>query len=111
MLVSQIFVAPGNGGTAQGLDKVSNVSIAVESFSELVDFAEKMEVNLVIPGQCLYEHSFTILPYFEKHEAPSRGIGTVLSLCADSEVGPEIPLVKGVTDYFKKCTIQLAYHA
>ena len=51
MPVSQVFVAPGNGGTAQGLDKVSNVSIAVDDFSKLVDFAKKMEVNLVVPGQ------------------------------------------------------------
>ena len=51
MLVSRIFVAPGNGGTARGLDKVSNVSIAVDDFPELVDFAKKMEVNFVVPGQ------------------------------------------------------------
>ena len=50
MLVSRIFVAPGNGGTSQGLDKVSNVSIAMDDFSELVDFAKKMELNLVVPG-------------------------------------------------------------
>lgn len=50
MLVSRIFVAPGNGGTAQGLDKVSNVTIAVDDFAGLVDFARKMDVNLVVPG-------------------------------------------------------------
>ena len=60
MLVSRIFVAPGNGGTAHGLDKVSNVPIPVDNFSELVDFAKKMEVNLVVPGQSLYECFFTI---------------------------------------------------
>ncbi|KAL8813379.1 MAG: hypothetical protein Q9200_000335 [Gallowayella weberi] len=65
MLVSQIFVAPGNGGTAQGLDKVSNVPIAVDDFPGLVEFAEEMNINLIVPG-------------------------------------PELPLVKGVTDYFKK---------
>lgn len=48
--VSRIFVAPGNGGTAQGLDKVSNIAIAVEDFAKLVDFANKMEVNFVLPG-------------------------------------------------------------
>ena len=51
MPVSQVFVAPGNGGTAQGLNKVSNVSIAVDNFSELIDFAKNMKVNFVIPGQ------------------------------------------------------------
>ena len=51
MPVSQVFVAPGNGGTAQGLNKVSNVSIAVDDFSELIDFAKKMKVNFVVPGQ------------------------------------------------------------
>ena len=53
-LVSRIFVAPGNGGTAQGLDKVSNASIAVDDFSGLVEFARKMEVNFVVPGQLVY---------------------------------------------------------
>lgn len=42
---------PGNGGTAQGLDKISNVSIAVDDFAKLVDFAKKMDVNFVVPGQ------------------------------------------------------------
>ena len=51
MPVSQVFVAPGNGGTAQGLDKVSNVSIAVDDFSKLIGFAKKMKVNFVVPGQ------------------------------------------------------------
>lgn len=50
MLVSRIFVAPGNGGTAQGLDKVSNVAIAVNDFAGLVSFARKMDVNFVVPG-------------------------------------------------------------
>ena len=51
MPVSQVFVAPGNGGTAQGLDKVSNVPIAVDDFPKLIDFAKKMKVNLIVPGQ------------------------------------------------------------
>ena len=62
--VSRIFVAPGNGGTAQGLAKVSNVAIAVDDFVGLVDFARNSHVNLVAPG-------------------------------------PEVPLVLGLTDYFK----------
>ena len=48
--VDRIYVAPGNGGTAQGLAKVSNVSIPVDDFSSLVSFAKANEVNLVVPG-------------------------------------------------------------
>ncbi|KAI8074677.1 phosphoribosylglycinamide synthetase [Gongronella butleri] len=47
--VNHIFVAPGNGGTAL-IDKVSNVAIGVSDFAQLVDFAVKNNVNLVIPG-------------------------------------------------------------
>ena len=43
-------MAPGNGGTAQGLNKVSNVSIAVEDFPGLVSFAKERSINLVVPG-------------------------------------------------------------
>ena len=72
MPVSQVFVAPGNGGTAQGLDKVSNVSIPVDDFSKLIDFAKKMKVNFVVPGQFF---PMSILPLFfhysSKHEASS----------------------------------------
>ena len=57
-------MAPGNGGTAQGLDKVSNIPISVEDFPALVNFAKNHNVNFVVPG-------------------------------------PEVPLVAGMTDYFK----------
>lgn len=79
MLVSRIFVAPGNEGTVQGLDKVSNVSIAVDDFSELIDFAKKMELNFVVPGQLFDEHSFTILPFFLKARSSVSGAVTVMS--------------------------------
>ena len=79
MLVSQIFVAPGNGGTVQGLEKVANVSIAVDDFPELIDFAKKLEINFVVPGQLFYEHSFTILPCFLKTRSSVSGAVTVLS--------------------------------
>ncbi|CAG8656295.1 3545_t:CDS:10 [Ambispora leptoticha] len=49
-LVEAIFVAPGNGGTAKGLDKVSNVNIGVGDFSKLTEFALKNQVNFVVPG-------------------------------------------------------------
>ena len=49
MIVSRIFVAPGNGGT-HGLRKVSNVSIAPSDFGRLADFAKSVDANLVVPG-------------------------------------------------------------
>lgn len=46
-----IFVAPGNGGTARGLDKVQNVtSVKPDDFPGLVVFAKENDVNFVIPG-------------------------------------------------------------
>ncbi|BGP15298.1 hypothetical protein JCM10213_002987 [Rhodosporidiobolus nylandii] len=47
--VDQIFVAPGNGGTVFG-DKTVSVPIAAEDFGGLVAFAQRSNVNLVIPG-------------------------------------------------------------
>ncbi|TGZ84011.1 phosphoribosylamine--glycine ligase [Ascodesmis nigricans] len=46
--VDAVFVAPGNGGTASGIPKVSNV--ALTKFPELVDFALKNGIGLVVPG-------------------------------------------------------------
>ncbi|CAG8669784.1 9686_t:CDS:2, partial [Scutellospora calospora] len=48
--VEHIFVSPGNGGTASGLDKVSNINIAVNDFVNLTKFAILNNINLVIPG-------------------------------------------------------------
>ena len=46
-IVEGIFVAPGNGGTAQ-LEKTTNVDIATgPDFSALVDFAVKNNVGFV----------------------------------------------------------------
>jgi phosphoribosylamine--glycine ligase len=47
--VDQVFVAPGNPGTASE-DKVSNVDIAAEDISALKTFAEKEEIDLTIIG-------------------------------------------------------------
>ena len=44
------FFFAGNGGTASGLEKVSNVDIDVGKFQELVDFAVKNGIDLVVPG-------------------------------------------------------------
>lgn len=50
-LVQNIFVAPGNGGTAQGLQKVENVNhVNPDDFPALLVFAREKGVNLVIPG-------------------------------------------------------------
>ena len=50
-LVQDIFVVPGNGGTAQGLQKVQNVSrVNPDDFPALLAFAREKGVNLVIPG-------------------------------------------------------------
>ncbi|KAI8387536.1 phosphoribosylglycinamide synthetase [Blakeslea trispora] len=47
--VQHIFVAPGNGGTANG-KKITNVKIGVSEFDKLVEFATQNQVNLVVPG-------------------------------------------------------------
>lgn len=46
--VQEIFVAPGNGGIA--IEDVTIVPIAVDAIAELVDFARKEGMGLVIPG-------------------------------------------------------------
>ncbi|MEY4768869.1 MAG: hypothetical protein RL637_1508 [Pseudomonadota bacterium] len=47
--VSQIFVAPGNAGTAQE-PKVQNVAIAVDDIEVLVHFAQQQAIDLTIIG-------------------------------------------------------------
>ncbi|KAF9968254.1 Bifunctional purine biosynthetic protein ade1 [Mortierella alpina] len=48
--VQHVFVAPGNGGTGSGLNKVENVNIGVLDFAALTKFAAENKVNFVIPG-------------------------------------------------------------
>lgn len=48
--VDIVHVAPGNGGTARGADKVLNVPIAVDAFVDLVAHARKHGLNLVVVG-------------------------------------------------------------
>lgn len=60
--VTQVFVAPGNAGTARE-PKVRNVAIDVLDFAGLADFVRRESVGLTI-------------------------------------VGPEVPLVAGIRDYF-----------
>ncbi|KAL8992403.1 MAG: hypothetical protein Q9169_007128 [Polycauliona sp. 2 TL-2023] len=48
--VSQIYLAPGNGGT-DGIPKVENLShLGPKDFHGLLDFAAKFKVNLVVAG-------------------------------------------------------------
>jgi phosphoribosylamine--glycine ligase len=47
--VSQVYVAPGNGGTASE-PKVQNVAIAVEDFDALLGFARDQDIGLTIIG-------------------------------------------------------------
>ncbi|TVY38208.1 Bifunctional purine biosynthetic protein [Lachnellula subtilissima] len=47
----RIYVAPGNGGTAQGLAKVSNLQrVDEEDFDVLVQLSKDLNINLVVPG-------------------------------------------------------------
>lgn len=49
--VKQIYVAPGNGGTAAGIANVSNAAhLKTDDYEGLVRFAKERHVNLVVPG-------------------------------------------------------------
>jgi len=48
VLVKEIFVAPGNGGIST--EYVTSVNINVDAIDELVNFAVKENIDLVIPG-------------------------------------------------------------
>ncbi|KAJ2558820.1 Bifunctional purine biosynthetic protein ade1 [Coemansia sp. RSA 1933] len=50
--VGKVFVAPGNGGTANASDKIENVNIGHDKsdFPALVDLAQSQNVGLVVPG-------------------------------------------------------------
>jgi len=48
--VGHVFCAPGNGGTAKGHDKISNVNIKETALDELAQFAKDNGVSLVACG-------------------------------------------------------------
>lgn len=48
--VEHVFVYPGNGGTARGLDKVSNVEDHVPDYAALASLAREMLIGLVVVG-------------------------------------------------------------
>ncbi|KAJ5127586.1 Phosphoribosylglycinamide synthetase N-terminal [Penicillium atrosanguineum] len=50
-LVDIVYVAPGNGGTGLGADKkITNANVKGDDYPGLVAFAQKNQVNLVVPG-------------------------------------------------------------
>ncbi|MFM2484912.1 phosphoribosylamine--glycine ligase [Celerinatantimonas yamalensis] len=49
MMVDQVFVAPGNAGSALE-DKVSNVEIAADAIEQLLQFAQEQRIELTIVG-------------------------------------------------------------
>lgn len=49
-LVEIVYVAPGNGGTARGAVKIENANVKVNDYPGQVAFAQKHNVNLVVPG-------------------------------------------------------------
>ncbi|KAJ1995119.1 hypothetical protein GGI25_001345 [Coemansia spiralis] len=50
--VNKVFVAPGNGGTANASAKIENVPIGhgISDFPALIKFAQSQNVSLVVPG-------------------------------------------------------------
>jgi phosphoribosylamine--glycine ligase / phosphoribosylformylglycinamidine cyclo-ligase len=51
-LVEAIFVAPGNSGTARGLQKASNIDVRFDNnFDLLLPHVQQRRINFVIPTQ------------------------------------------------------------
>ncbi len=48
--VRRVFVAPGNGGTAAGDDRIENVPIEPHQVDDLINFARNNEVDLTVVG-------------------------------------------------------------
>ena len=48
--MSHVYVAPVNGGTAQGHFKVANIPLQADDFAGLVAFAKEHGIKLVVPG-------------------------------------------------------------
>ena len=50
-LVDIVYVAPGNGGTSQGVSsKIMNANVKVDDYPGLVSLAQRHNINLVVPG-------------------------------------------------------------
>ncbi|KAI9665541.1 MAG: hypothetical protein M1831_001684 [Alyxoria varia] len=49
--VEHVYVVPGNGGTARGLPKVSNLdTVKAEDYPLLIEEAKRLEIGLVVAG-------------------------------------------------------------
>ena len=49
--VEHIFVVPGNGGTARGSAKISNVeTVMADDYPSLIAFAKNLQIGLVVAG-------------------------------------------------------------
>ena len=49
-IVEAVYVAPGNGGTAQVGSKVCNINAKPSDFEQLIAEVRRHEINLVVPG-------------------------------------------------------------
>jgi phosphoribosylamine--glycine ligase / phosphoribosylformylglycinamidine cyclo-ligase len=52
-LIERIYVAPGNGGTGEGIEKVSNIDLDENDFAGLIRVASDLNINLAVPGKSL----------------------------------------------------------
>jgi phosphoribosylamine--glycine ligase / phosphoribosylformylglycinamidine cyclo-ligase len=50
-LVERKYVAPGNGGTAEGIEKVFSIDIDENDFVGLIRMASDLKINLTVPGK------------------------------------------------------------
>lgn len=48
--VGKVYVAPGNGGTGSGDDRIENIPIAVTEINRLVEFAAENDIHLTVVG-------------------------------------------------------------
>src|ERR1700722_406139 len=76
--VDQVFVAPGNAGTALE-PKVSNVDISADDMEALLQFAEREDIGLTIPcpevplpADCVDRCAPPARPCFGPSRAPPR---------------------------------------
>ena len=76
--VDRIYVVPGNGGTAHGLDKVENVdTVKADDFPGLVAFAREKDINFVVPGP-----EATLVAGIESHFR--KGKSSAIRICRKS---------------------------
>lgn len=52
-LIERIYVAPGNGGTGEEIEKVSNIDLDENDFAGLIRVASDLNINLAVPDKSL----------------------------------------------------------